>query len=111
MCLRIVRIFSKRWLHELTMVRQSLLEEKDLIEDLYSLFASVIETQTDLVILNSKSWIRNFTATEMDIVVPEWDENPELDSPLIGVDIGIRGYKSDPKILFQTNLVRNKVLS
>ncbi len=93
------------------MVRQSLLEEKDLIEDLYSLFASVIETQTDLVILNSKSWIRNFTATEMDIVVPEWDENPELDSPLIGVDIGIRGYKSDSSIFFIPNLVRNRVLS
>ena len=93
------------------MVRQSLLEEKDLIEDLYSLFTNVIENQTDLVVVNSRSWITNLTATEMDIVVPEWDENPELDSPLIGVDIGIRGYKSDPNIFFKTSLVRNKVLS
>ena len=93
------------------MVRQSLLEEKDLIEDLYSLFTNVIENQTDLVVINSRSWIKNFTATEMDIVVPEWDENPELDSPLIGIDIGVRGYKSDPKIFFISNLVRNKVLS
>ena len=93
------------------MVRQSLLEEKDLIEDLYSLFTSVIENQTDLVVVNSRSWITNLTATEMDIVVPEWDENPELDSPLIGVDIGIRGYKSDSSIFFIPNLVRNRVLS
>jgi len=93
------------------MVRQSLLEEKDLIEDLYSLFTNVIENQTDLVVVNSRSWITNLTATEMDIVVPEWDENPELDSPLIGVDIGIRGYKSDSSIFFIPNLVRNRVLS
>ena len=93
------------------MVRQSLLEEKDLIEDLYSLFTNVIENHTDLVVVNSRSWITNLTATELDIVVPEWDENPELDSPLIGVDIGIRGYKSDPNIFFKTSLVRNKVLS
>ncbi len=93
------------------MVRQDLCEERDLIEDLYSLFTSVIENQTGLVVINGRSWIKNLTATEMDIVVPEWDENPELDSPLIGVDIGIRGYKSDPNIFFQTNLVRNKVLS
>ena len=93
------------------MVRQDLIEEKDLIEDLYSLFTSVIENHTELVIVNSRSWIKNWTATELDIVVPEWDENPELDSPLIGVDIGVRGYKSDPNIFFKTNLVRNKVLS
>ena len=93
------------------MVRQSLLEEKDLIEDLYSLFTNVIENQTDLVVVNSRSWITNLTATEMDIVVPEWDENPELDSPLIGVDIVIRGYKSDSSIFFIPNLVRNRVLS
>ena len=93
------------------MVRQDLIEEKDLIEDLYSLFTSVIENHTDLVVVNSRSWITNLTATEMDIVVPEWDENPELDSPLIGVDIGIRGYKADSSIFFIPNLVRNRVLS
>ena len=93
------------------MERNTLPEERDLIEDLYSLFSDVIENDTNLLVVNSRSWIKNWVSTEIDIVVPEWEENPDLDSPLIGIDIGVRGYQSDPQMSFQLNWVRRRVVN